>query len=184
MNAMDVFERAMHLSDNGDEDNYKEAASSEQSGGDYFSENKDIGLTDTDDNEEYKRRTLAIINTIINELYPYSDTAVRTAGKRTVYQATDDATRPYLLTLDEEINLDAYCMEVLAYGLAGRLFTDENPTQANFYVQEYERRLAYLKSGEGMLSGSEDIEDVYGSGFYDDDGNYMRGYPFQWVARW
>ena len=108
--AMDIFERAMHLSDNGDES---------------------TGKYDTSDNREYKYRTVAIINTIINEVYPYSDTCVTEAGKRPVHE--------FLTSMDDEIDLDNYCIEVLALGLAAKLFTDENGTIANYYQQEYER---------------------------------------------
>lgn len=155
--AMDIFERAMHLSDNGDES---------------------TGKFDTIDNREYKYRTVAIINTIINEVYPYSDTCVIEAGKRPVHA--------FLTSMDDEINLDNYCIEVLALGLAAKLFTDENGTIANYYQQEYERRLAELKRG-GIPSGAEAIEDVYSGGYYDADGVYHHNtgyYPHSEFAWW
>lgn len=139
--AMDIFERAMHLSDNGDET---------------------TGNYDTIDNREYKFRVVPIINTIINEVYPYSDTCVTTAGKRPVHA--------FLTSINDEVDLDNYCVEVLALGLAAKLFTDENGTIANYYQQEYERRLGELKRG-GIPSVAEPIEDAYsGAGYYDADG--------------
>lgn len=155
--AMDVFERAMHLSDNGDES---------------------TGEFDTLDNREYKYRTVAILNTFINEVYPYSDTCVLVPGKRPVH--------PFLKTMDDEVDLDYYCIEVLAYGLGAKLFTDENAVLANFYQQEYERRLAELKHG-GIARPTEAIEDVYSGSWRDDDGtiHYNTGwYPHNDFGRW
>lgn len=155
---MDVFERMIHLSDNGDET---------------------TGKYDISDNKEYKYRLLSIINVILNELYPYSDTCVRTEGKRAVLEPMTD--------LDQEIDLDNYCIEVMVYGVAARMFTDENGNIASFYEQEYERRLAELKSGAGMAATADAIEDVYAGGYYDADGVYhsFSGYyPWNDFGRW
>lgn len=156
--AMDVFERAMHLSDNGDET---------------------TGNFDTVDNREYKFRVVPILNTIINEVYPYSDTCVTIPGKR--------PSHPFLKTINDEINVDNYCVEVLAHGLAAKLFTDENGTIANYYQQEYERRLNDLKHG-GIPSVAEPIEDAYsGAGYYDENGEWhgLTGiYPWNHFGKW
>lgn len=155
--AMDIFERAMHLSDNGDEN---------------------TGAVDTQDNREYKLRTVAIINTIINEVYPYSDTVTSETGKRPSHE--------FLTSMDDEVDLDNYCVEVLALGLAAKLFTDENGTIANYYQQEYERRLGELKRG-GIPSVAETIEDVYSGGYTDEDGvyQYRTGYyPYSEFGMW
>ena len=155
---MDVFERVIHLSDNGDENN---------------------GKYDIQDNREYKYRLLSIINTIINELYPYSDTCTHTAGKR--------ATTEPLTELTQEIDLDNYCIEVLVYGVAARMFTDENGSLAGFYEQEYERRLHKLESGAGMAAEAESIEDVYSGGYYDENGEYHYNtgyYPHNQFGFW
>ena len=154
----DVFERMIHLSDNGDESN---------------------GNYDIPDNREYKFRLLAIINTIINELYPYSDTCIRTSGKRSVLEPVED--------LDEDIDLDNYCIEVLVYGVAARMFLGEDSNFASFCEQEYERRLADLKSGSGMTAEADAIEDVYSGGYYDENGNYQYAtgyYPYNDFGRW
>lgn len=161
MTANDVFERVIHLSDNGDE-----------SSGDF----------DITDNREYKHRLLPIINMLQNELYPYSDTYTFGAnGKRPVL--------PPLTSFDTQIGLDDFCAgTVLVYGVAARLFTDENTNLASFYEQEYERLLGILKSGEGMPAVSEDIVDVYSAGYYDEFGVWHsyggNGIGFEWVARW
>lgn len=155
--AMDVFERTMHLSDNGDET---------------------TGDFDTLDNREYKFRTVAILNTFINEVYPYSDTCVTVPGKRPVH--------PFLTSMDDEIDVDYNCFEILSYGLGAKLFTDENATLAGFYQQEYERRLEELKRG-GIPTPTEAIEDVYSGYHRDSDGKiiYNTGfYPHNNFGRW
>ena len=159
MTATDIFERLIHLSDNGDES---------------------TGKFDISDNKEYKNRLLAITNVLLSEVYPYSDTCKRVAGKRPALDPLTD--------FDTEIDLDDYCFNTLVYGVAARMFTDENGNLASFYEQEYERRLAYLMSGAGMSSDAEAIEDVYsGAGYYDDDGvyHYFTGYfPYNDFGRW
>ena len=140
---MDVFERVIHLSDNGDEA---------------------TGKYDIQDNREYKYRLLAIINTIYNELYPYPDTATTTEGKR--------STLDPITSLTDEIDLDNYCVEVMVYGVGARMFTGEDAALASFYEQEYERRLHKLEEGTGFTSTSDTIEDVYSGGYYDENGEY------------
>ena len=155
---MDVFERMIHLSDNGDEN---------------------TGKFDIQDNREYKFRLLSIINVIINELYPYSDTFVSVPGKR--------ATLEPLTGLDEEINLDNTCIEILVHGVAAKMYLTEDSIFANYCQQEYERRLQSLKSGDGMASESEMIEDVYSGSYIGADGevHYATGYyPHSEFGRW
>ena len=149
----------IHLSDNGDEATCK---------------------YDIQDNREYKFRLLAIINTIYNELYPYSDTCISTTGKR--------ATLEPITSLDEDIDLDNYCIEVMVYGVGARMFTGEDAALASFYEQEYERRLRKLESGAGLVSGSGAITDVY-SGYSIDSVTgelvYHTGfYPHNHFGRW
>ena len=59
------------------------------------------------DNNEYRYRTLQILNTLIPELFPYSDTyKIAQKGKRPIIE--------YLTTFDQEIGLDDYiCKSVL-----------------------------------------------------------------------
>lgn len=159
MTGQYVFEKVMHLHDDGEES---------------------TGRYDINDNKEYKNRMVPLINLLLSELYPFSDTCVRKPGKR-----------PYIepiSSLDDDIDLDMYCLDTLCYGVAARMFTIEDTNSSNFYEQEYERRLNWLKSGGGMPSDSEDIVDVYAGGYYDGDGEWHyfpgNGIGFEWVARW
>ena len=128
------------------------------------------------DNNEYRYRTLQILNTLIPELYPFSDT----------YKITQKGKRPiitYLTEFDQEIGLDDYiCRSVLPEGLAGLLFADENPSMASLHWQIYEERKALL--ARGMPAESEPIVDVYGGGYYDEDGNYHNYFPYNDMAQW
>lgn len=106
-----VFERAIHLMDE---------------------QNEQDGATETEDTEEYKFRTLSILNVLRNELFPYSDTfEMREDGKR--------ATPPLLTAFDQQIGLDdAIAQTVLPYGLAAHLLLGEDNGKASFFNQKYE----------------------------------------------
>ena len=100
-----IFERAMQLMD-------------EQNGG--------IG-----DTEDYRSRTLGILNILRHELYPYSDTfEVGEDGKRLIC--------PELRTMEQPINLDdAIAQGVMPYGLAAHLLLGEHDQMASFFFQRY-----------------------------------------------
>ena len=149
--GMDVFQRAITMMD----------------------ELSDEGKYKYEDTDEYRNRTLAILNVLINELYPFSDTYPN-------WQEWDMGRRPVLMPLDDlytAIDLDDYCSgTVLPYGLAAHLLLDENPTAANFFQQRYDELKNNLMRGIGRMTASEDIEDIYG----------FRGgiYPYNEFSRW
>lgn len=131
--AQEVFEYAMTLMDELNESN---------------------GKADTSDTKEYKNRTLAILNILRGQLYPYSDT----------YETGENGKRPIAAKIEDftsAIGLDDYiCQSVMPYGLAAHLLMQEDPTSANFFQQRYDELLSML--ARGMPAESEDIEDVYG----------------------
>lgn len=128
--------------------------------------------TEPSDAAEYTGRAVDILNILIQECYPYSDT-YRKPKKAGVRSVADN-----ISSLADDINLDDYvCYSVLPYGLAAHLFIDDNPTSASFFQQRYEELLRRLKS-EGLLVASEDIYDVYSS---NGSGN---GIGFEWTTRW
>ena len=114
----------------------------------------DQGAADHSDTQEYKNRTLAILNILRGELYPYSDS----------YQIGENG-RPIsaqILDFETPIELDDYiCQSVMPYGLAAHLLMDENPSSANFFQQRYDELKMGLMRGYPAM-GSEDIVDVYG----------------------
>lgn len=133
--GMDVFTRAIALMD----------------------EQNDKGKARYEDTDEYRLRTVPILNILIQELYPFSDTH----GKNQEWGANRRPVANLLEALADEIDLDDYCAgSVLPYGLAAHLLVDENPQTANFFQQRYDE----LKLGlqRGLPAVSEDITDVYG----------------------
>ena len=128
-----VFEKAMHLMDEGD---------------------ASAGGVDNAETKEYKNRTLAILNLLRAECFSASDTyAVTEPGKRPVC--------PEITDFDSAIGLDdGICQGVLPYGLAAHLLLGENPVKASYFQQRYQELL--LQAGRGLPTASEDIMDLYG----------------------
>lgn len=106
-----VFDRAIHLMDEQNEMN---------------------GETRTVDTEEYRYRTLSILNVLRHELYPLSDTFETSSdGKRAIV--------PLLTDFEQPIDLDdAIAQGVMPYGLAAHLLLGENDSMASFFNQRYE----------------------------------------------
>ena len=133
-----IFDRAVHLMD---------------------AQNESTGATETTDTHEYALRTPNIINVLLDQVYPHSDT----------YPALTDGSvgrpsLPSVTSLEDGLDLDDYiCRNVLPFGLAGLLLTEENPTQANFFWQTYLENLNTAKS-RLPSGGIESVEDVYGGG--------------------
>ena len=113
-------------------------------------QNESTGSTDNGDTTEYKVRTIGILNNLIDDAYPASDTfVIGEDGKR---PALDDLT-----DFSDEIKMDPYIVRsVLPCGLAAKLLSEENPTLADFFWQLYEQRLA--KAREGVPASFESIE--------------------------
>lgn len=128
-----VFEKAMHLMDE---------------------VNESTGQADTNDTNEYKNRTLPILNVLRIECFPASDTyEVTQPGKRPVCPEIPDFQTP--IGLD-----DGICQGVLPYGLAAHLLLDENPAVASYFQQRYEEALN--RARRGIPAASADIELLYG----------------------
>lgn len=133
---------------------------------------------DINDYSEYTQRAVHILNGLIQECYPYSDTYVRPkkTGSRSV---ADPIVASDITNATGDLDLDDYITyTVLPYGLAAHLFIDDNPSTASFFQQRYEELLNRLKT-EGRLGESEDIYDVYSNN--DGTGN---GIGFEWTTRW
>lgn len=134
-NAQKVFEKAMRLMD--------EATESPTT-------------VENADTQEYKNRTLAILNVLRGECFPASDTfSFETAekGKRPICPEIEDWETPIFLD-------DYICQSVLPYGLAAHLLLDENPTAASYFQQRYMELLA--QAMRGVPSESEAIDNMYG----------------------
>ena len=128
-----VFDRAIHLMDE---------------------QHENSGLTEIMDTQEYRFRTLSILNVLRHELYPLSDTfSIRQPDKRPIC--------PELTSFDEEIGLDdAVAQGILPYGLAAHLLLGENNTMANYFSQRYLELYQALRST--LPAPWEDIPPHYG----------------------
>jgi len=135
MTGKEIFDRAMHL-----------MAESDDS----------TGATVTADTREYEVKSVGILNVLINECYPYSDTFEAAEGKRGVLDAIN--------SLADDIGMDDFiCGSVLPYGLAAELLKLEDAAIANYLYQRYREMLEQAKSS--IPAGSESITDVYGIGW-------------------
>jgi len=141
--AQGVFELAIHLMDE---------------------QHRHTGAADFADTAPYKNRTLAILNVLLSECLPCSDTfAVPAAGGRPVC--------PEITGFDTPIPLDdGICRGVLPYGLAAHLLLDEHNGLAAYFSDRYRERLAALN--HTLPRAFVPIEEVYG------------GIGFSGAARW
>lgn len=138
--AKEIFHLAMHLMDAG---------------------NESTGETDTNDNREYKLRTLAILNVLRTEAAPYS------AGWQPD-PAGGRALSPELTDLSQPVGLDdGLAQGVLPYGLAAHLLLTEDPDSAAFFHSRYQQLLRAAASGG---QGSQETGDVYGGVYQNEHG--------------
>lgn len=129
-------------------------------------QNESTGSTDTADTKEYKLRTPSLLNSLLDRVYPGSDTySAAEGGKRAVCPKVSSMTDE--LMLDERI-----CTGVLPYGLAGLLLSEENSTLADFFWQTFLEQLADAKAS--VPAEIEAIEDIYGIGGGIEHGRYSR----------
>lgn len=132
MKAQEVFNRAIKMMD----------------------EQSESGETMWSDTVEYQNRAIEILNALINECYPYSDTfAVTEAGKRPVCIP--------IQSLSDDVNLDdGIAGTVLPYGLAAELAKNDDAALGNYFLQRYQELLA--RFGRNLPAEWDTIEDVYG----------------------
>lgn len=122
-----VFDMAMHLMD--------EQAES-------------TGATMTDDTNEYKYRTISILNTVLPALFPFSDNYDVTSPipgrpQLPVLSAVDHANPDF----DQPVPLDdTLALGVLPYALAAHLTSTENEGLSAWFMQRYNIAFSDLRS--------------------------------------
>ena len=118
-------------------------------------QNESTGATKTSDTREYEVRCCGLLTTLLNEVYPYSDTyAPGGDGKR--------PTHPDVVALTDEVNMDDFiCLSVLPAGLAALFTFEEDRAKYNAFWGDYLSRLAQAKATLPASSGFEDIENPY-----------------------
>lgn len=113
-------------------------------------QNDATGQTMTADTKEYEVRTVGILNSLLDVVYPASDTYVAVeVGKRPAL--------PDIKGFTDELDLDAMVLrDVLPCGLAARLLSQENPSLANYFQQLFEEYLA--RAMAATPAGFEEID--------------------------
>lgn len=105
------------------------------------------GATATTDTQEYKFRTLSILNTVLPALYPYSDTCADTGVGRPVCPVLavgNDLRNP---DFKQAIPLDdALALGVLPYALAAHLLSGENESLSAWFLNRYVQVFGDIRS--------------------------------------
>ena len=120
-----VFDQAIHLMD-------------EQS--------ENTGATGTTDTQEYKYRTISILNSIMPSLYPFSDTYDTDVPGRPVCPAliADSYSNP---DFTQQIPLDdTLARGVLPFALAAYLLAPENQELSAVFKAQYQQTFADLRN--------------------------------------
>ena len=105
------------------------------------------GKTATTDTREYRFRTLSLLNTLIPQLYPYSDTYDASGAGRPVVPALDVAQDLVNADFTQAIPLDdTLALGVLPYGLAAHLLASENMELSAWFSNRFNQAFAELRS--------------------------------------
>lgn len=112
-------------------------------------QNETTGATSTTDTQEYKLRTLSILNAILPQLYPYSDTCEASGTGRPVCPVLVVPEKDIRLNMDftQPIPLDqTLALGVLPYALAAHLLAGENEDLSAWMRNQYIQAFADLRS--------------------------------------
>ena len=120
------------------------------------------GATETTDTNEYRYRTISILNTLIPALYPFSDTYDNSAAGRPVcpqLTLTGSYKNPdfqQIVPLD-----DTLALAVLPYELASLLLAGEDSERSALFHRQYNQVFADIRSK--IPASFEPIPMPYGS---------------------
>lgn len=135
MTVQEIYDMAIHLMDE---------------------QNEQSGETETTDTQEYKFRTISILNSVIPALAPYCEGARQSRNVTLLY--TDSYKNP---RFDQDIPLDdTLSCAVLPYYLASQLLSGENEELATWFMSRY--REAFLDLRYKVPAEFESITPVYG----------------------
>lgn len=135
MTVQKIFDMAIHLMDE---------------------QNESTGATETVDTEEYKFRTISVLNGVIPALRPYSEMPWKDRTAAILY--VEDYKNP---RFDQDIPLDdTLCLALLPLYLAGMLLSGENEDLSTLFLNRYER--AFLDLRNKLPAEFEPITPVYG----------------------
>ena len=109
-------------------------------------QNETTGAAETVDTNEYKYRTISILNSVIPALYPFSGNYSTNKPGRPIPSMlfADDYKNP---DFEQSIGLDdAICYAVLPYYLAAQLLSGENEALAAWFMNRYREAFADLRN--------------------------------------
>jgi hypothetical protein len=109
-------------------------------------QNESTGATVTVDTQEYKFRTISILNSVIPALYPYSGNYTQTASGRPKPRQLDweDYKNP---DFEQSIPLDdTLSLSVLPYYLAAQLLSAENEALSAWLMARYQEFFQDLRN--------------------------------------
>jgi hypothetical protein len=109
-------------------------------------QNEATGVTVTQDTQEYKYRTVSILNSVIPSLYPYSGNYDNTAPGRPMCPmlqqgSYDKPNFKQAIPLDDTLSL-----ALLPYFLAAQLLSSENDELAAWFMTRYRETLYDIRS--------------------------------------
>lgn len=115
MTVQEVFDMAIHLMDE---------------------QNESTGATVTADTQEYKFRTISILNTVIPVLYKYSGNYDECGDEYSVLLLHEDYQNP---DMEQQIPLDdTLCAALLPLYLAAQLLAAENENLSAWFLSRYQ----------------------------------------------
>lgn len=109
-------------------------------------QNETTGATGTVDTNEYKSRTISILNSVIPALYPFSGDYDAGEAGRPVPQILEwgDYKNP---NFTQTIALDdTLCLSLLPYFLAAQLLSAENEVLSAWFMNRYREAFADLRN--------------------------------------
>lgn len=119
-------------------------------------QSESTGETQTVDTQEYKFRTISILNSVIPALAPYSEKPWKDRSSAILFAGDFQNPR-----MDQEIPLDdTICFSVLPYYLAAQLLSGENEELAAWFLNRY--REVFLDLRSRVPAEFESIRPVYG----------------------
>lgn len=105
------------------------------------------GATQTTDTQEYKFRTLSILNAVLPALYPYSDTYDPSGTGRPVCPALTLPEDPAKPDFTQSVPLDdTLSLGVLPYALAAHLLAGENQELSAWFLMRYNQVFTDVRS--------------------------------------
>lgn len=109
-------------------------------------QNESTGATETVDTQEYKFRTISILNSVMGALYPYSGTyragkSARPAPRQLMVDNYQNPDFEQTIPID-----DVLAMTCLPYYLASQLLSAENETLSAWFMNRYRETFNDLRS--------------------------------------